>query len=90
MTRVLAVAAAMTVFGCSGGQGATEDRDTGAEAVLIGGDSLYVADADDNTIKRFDATTGQYKGAFVKKGNSPLKGPMGLIVESHGDLLIAN
>ncbi|MDC0666347.1 hypothetical protein [Nannocystis radixulma] len=53
-------------------------------------DSLYAADPSDNTVKRFDADTGAFQGVFVRKGNSPLKGPRGLIFDSDGDLLIAN
>src|SRR5260221_12511843 len=53
-------------------------------------DSLYVGDASDNTVKAFDADTGAPEGAFVKKGNSPIKGPRGLIFNSDGDLLISN
>jgi hypothetical protein len=53
-------------------------------------DSLYVGDATDNTVKAFDADTGTFQGEFVKKGNSPIKGPMGLIFNSEGDLLVSN
>ncbi len=53
-------------------------------------DSLYVGDQSDNTVKRFDADTGAFQGAFVNKGNSPIKGPRGLIFNLDGDLLIAN
>lgn len=53
-------------------------------------DSLYVGDQQDNTIKRFDAATGEFQGAFVKKGNSPLKGPRGLVFNPDGDLLVSN
>jgi hypothetical protein len=41
-------------------------------------DSLYVGDASDNTIKRFDATTGAFQGALVKS-SAGLHGPMGLV-----------
>jgi DNA-binding beta-propeller fold protein YncE len=53
-------------------------------------DSLYVGDQSDNTVKHFDADTGEFLGEFVKKGNSPLKGPRGLIFNSDGDLLVSN
>lgn len=53
-------------------------------------DSLYVGDQSDNTVKRFDATSGAFLGEFVKKGNSPVKGPRGLIFNAEGDLLVSN
>jgi DNA-binding beta-propeller fold protein YncE len=55
-------------------------------------DSLYIGDGADNTVKRFDAGTfpGTFQGEFVKKGNSPIKGPRGLIFNSDGDLLVSN
>jgi DNA-binding beta-propeller fold protein YncE len=53
-------------------------------------DSLYVADGSDNTVKRFHADTGAFQGEFVKKGNSPIKGPRGLIFNAEGDLLVSN
>ncbi|AYC35167.1 hypothetical protein D3880_22315 [Pseudomonas cavernae] len=53
-------------------------------------DSLYVGDQSDNTVKRFDAVTGAFLGEFVKKGNSPIKGPRGLIFNSDDDLLVSN
>ncbi|HEY0793873.1 MAG TPA: hypothetical protein VGD78_22615 [Chthoniobacterales bacterium] len=59
-------------------------------ALLIGGitktsradegrDFLYVGDGSDNTVKRFDAHTGAYNGAFVSPGSGGLDGPRGLI-----------
>jgi glucose/arabinose dehydrogenase len=59
-------------------------------ALPTGADSLYVGDGSDNTIKRFDADTGVFQGAFVKKGNSPIKGPRGIIFDLDGDLLVSN
>ena len=65
-------------------------------ALLIGlapashADSLYIGDQTDNTVKRFDADSGEYLGEFVKKGNSPIKGPRGLIFTPAGELLISN
>lgn len=53
-------------------------------------DSLYIGDGNDNTVKRFDADTGDFQGELVRKGNSPIKGPMGLIFDWVGDLLLAN
>jgi DNA-binding beta-propeller fold protein YncE len=60
---------------------------TAGLALLAGGssptraataDSLYIGDASDNTIKRFDATTGAFQGALVKS-SAGLHGPMGLV-----------
>ena len=82
--------AALMMIGCGAGEEVTAGEGSGVTASAIGGDSLYVADLGDDTIKRFDASTGEYKGVFVKKGHSPLKGPVGLIVDSNGDLLISN
>lgn len=53
-------------------------------------DSLYTGDQGDNTVKRFDADTGAFLGEFVKKGNSPIKGPRGLIFNEDGNLLVSN
>lgn len=53
-------------------------------------DSLYIGDQSDNTVKRFDAVTGEYQGEFIKKGNSPIKGSRGLIFNGDGDLLVSN
>jgi sugar lactone lactonase YvrE len=50
-------------------------------------DSLYIGDSSDNTIKRFDATTANFQGIFVKGG---IKGPMGLIFDSQGNLIVSN
>lgn len=35
-------------------------------------------------------STGKFLGEFIKKGNSHIKGPMGLIFNSEGDLLVSN
>ena len=53
-------------------------------------DSLYIGDQTDNTVKRFDADTGEFLGEFIKKGHGPLKGPRGLIFTPAGDLLVSN
>lgn len=51
-------------------------------------DSLYIGDASDNTIKRFDATTANtFQGIFSKGG---IKGPMGLIFDLAGNLIVSN
>src|SRR5262249_49155657 len=55
-------------------------------------DSLYVGSAGDNTVKRYDSTTGAYQGAFVSRdsGGPPLYGPRDLIFNQSGDLLVSN
>ena len=52
-------------------------------------DSLYIGDGSDNTIKRFDATTvtNNFQGIFAKGG---MKGPMGLVFDLNGDLIVSN
>jgi hypothetical protein len=54
------------------------------------GDSLYIGDGNDNTVKRFDATTGAYEGTFVASGSGGLNGPRGLIFGEGHDLLAVN
>lgn len=59
-------------------------------------DFLYVGDAGDNTVKRFDAKTGVYQGIFVAQNSSVsitgqlIFGPRGLIFNPQGDLLLVN
>jgi outer membrane protein assembly factor BamB len=64
-------------------------------------DSLYIGDANDNTVKSFDASTGNYVGIFVTKNGCPanpgstpplgcLYGPRGLVFDSQGHLLVAD
>jgi hypothetical protein len=67
-------------------------------------DSLYVGDSNDNTVKRFDAGTGNYLGVFVNHNGCPqnppsapppgcLYGPTGLIFDGQGPeghLLVAD
>jgi DNA-binding beta-propeller fold protein YncE len=66
-------------------------------ALLAGGttissraDSLYVGDAGDNTVKRYDATSGAYQGVFVSRSNGGLHGPAGLIFDQSINLELAN
>jgi hypothetical protein len=54
------------------------------------GDSLYIGDGNDNTVKRFDAATGAYEGTFVASGSGGLDGPRGLIFGESHDLLAVN
>src|SRR5689334_20629434 len=42
-------------------------------------DSLYVGDAGHNSVRRFDAATGQDLGNFVTPGNGGLNGPRGIL-----------
>jgi DNA-binding beta-propeller fold protein YncE len=53
-------------------------------------DSLYIGDVSDNTVKRFDATTGAFLGPFVTGGSGGLDGPRGLIFNHPGQLLVSN
>lgn len=53
-------------------------------------DSLYVGDAADNTVKRFDASSGQFLGAFVKRSLAGLHGPRGLILDAANNLTIVD
>lgn len=60
-------------------------------------DILYIADVQDNSIKRFDAETGRFLdkkiGALVSPGSNGLDGPRGMIIDkSHGvdDLIVVN
>jgi glucose/arabinose dehydrogenase len=84
------IVAALLALGCGAGEDLTSSQGSDVQNAVIGSDSLYVGDAGDNTIKRFDAQSGAYQGTFVKKGHSPLKGPMGMLVDENGDLLISN
>src|SRR5262245_54152072 len=53
-------------------------------------DSLYIGDGADNTIKRYDATTGAFISVFVTSGSGGLDGPRGILFDDHGHLLVAN
>jgi hypothetical protein len=53
-------------------------------------DSLFVGDASDNTVKRFDATTGAYQGTLVAPGSGGLHDPRGLIFGQGHDLLVVS
>jgi hypothetical protein len=54
------------------------------------GDSLYIGDGNDNTVKQFDATTGALLGTFVASGSGGLDGPRGLIFGEGHNLLAVN
>jgi DNA-binding beta-propeller fold protein YncE len=53
-------------------------------------DSLYVGDASDNTVKSFNASTGEYLSTTVKQSLSGLHGPRGLLIDSGGNLLVSD
>jgi DNA-binding beta-propeller fold protein YncE len=53
----------------------------------LGLDYLYVGDGSDNTVKRFDAITGDFLGTFAK---GHIKGPRGLLFDREGNLLVSN
>jgi len=77
---------------------------TGAKAASLLTDSLYIGDGNDNTIKRFDASTGKYLGVFVTNNGCPanppsspplgcLYGPRGLVFDGpppSGHLLVVD
>jgi sugar lactone lactonase YvrE len=50
-------------------------------------DVLYVGDTADDTVKRFDAQTGQFLGTFIPEGT--LHGPRG-ILHAGGNFLVSN
>ena len=50
---------------------------------------LYIGDVGDDTVKSFDAKTGDYLGDLVTSGSGGLSGTMGLIF-SGGKLVLAN
>ncbi len=52
-------------------------------------DSLYIGDDSDFTVKRFDAASGAFLGAFVKSTGG-LHGPRGLIFDSAGELIVSD
>jgi DNA-binding beta-propeller fold protein YncE len=54
------------------------------------GDTLYVADVADDSVKRFDVKTGEFKGTFVSSASGGLFGPRGLIFDRKGELLVVN
>jgi DNA-binding beta-propeller fold protein YncE len=53
-------------------------------------DYLYIGDGSDDTVKTFDAETGQYLGIFVTQESGNLHGPRGLIFDHHHNLLVTN
>ena len=54
-------------------------------------DTLYVGDIFDDTVKLYDANTGQYIRTLFASGSGGLKGPMGLLIEKTGkELWVVN
>ena len=58
-------------------------------------DLLYIGDqtdsgASDSTVKRFDATTGNFRGTFVTSNSGLLHGPRGIIFDHPGRLDVVN
>jgi hypothetical protein len=53
-------------------------------------DFLDIGDAGDNTIKRFDATTGSFLGIFGGTIGNILRGPRGLVIDPTQDLLVSD
>ena len=59
--------------------------------LLSGGhDILDIADTSDNSVKQFDAKTGDYVGTLVAPGSGGLAGPRGVILRNDGQLLVVN
>jgi DNA-binding beta-propeller fold protein YncE len=51
---------------------------------------LYIGDSSDDTVKRFNAFTGQENDPFVTSGSGGLRGPAGIIFDRMGNLLVSN
>src|ERR1700736_4686674 len=98
---------AIAAVSCGGGgkttPSAVSNQDanrSAANARASGADVLYVGDASDNSVKRFDATTGTFIDIFVTQNSSgtgpgmPIHGPMGILSVQKGNsnstLLLAN
>src|SRR5262249_35597382 len=69
---------------------ALEDRSLLSTGSSVVADTLYIGDGNDNTVKRFDASTGAYEGTFVTSGSGGLLGPRGLIFGERHNLLVLN
>ncbi|TFW27542.1 hypothetical protein E4O92_23735 [Massilia horti] len=62
----------------------------GSTGFALGQDSLYIGDGSDGSVKRFNAVTGAYLGAYVPPNtNLKLRGPMGLLFDNE-NLLVSN
>ena len=60
------------------------------ESIMNSQGFLFIGDARDNTVKRFNAETGEFSGTFVSTGRGHLKGPRGLVFNHDGNLLVTN
>lgn len=53
-------------------------------------DSLYIGDAKDSTVKRFDVPSGEFGDTLVTHDSGGLNSPRGLLFDQTGNLLVAN
>jgi glucose/arabinose dehydrogenase len=53
-------------------------------------DSLYIGDAKDGSVQRFDVPTGDFGDIFVPSGRGGLHEPRGMVFDSEGNLLVVN
>lgn len=61
----------------------------GLTTAAVRADILYVGDATDSTVKRYDATTGAFIDVFVTSGSGGINQPHGLVFGSDGNLYAA-
>lgn len=59
-------------------------------AALAQADNLYIGDASDDSVRRFDATTGAFVDTFVSPGSGGLFGVRGMIFDSDHNLLVVD
>lgn len=78
LTSLIAVGIGLVALALAARAGAPQTTDT-----------LYIGDGGDDTVKQFNAKTGEYLGAFVTPGSGGLNGPRGLIF-TQGRLILAN
>jgi sugar lactone lactonase YvrE len=64
--------------------------DGGFAANVRAGEQLFVADWENNTILRFDGTSGNYIGTMATSANSFLSQPDGMALGPNGNLYVAN
>lgn len=55
-----------------------------------GKDFLYIGDRADDTVKQFDANSGNFISNFVSSGSGGLHGPGGILFEKNGNFLVSN
>lgn len=61
-----------------------------AVTIALAQDSLYIGDRGDNTVKRFDATSGAFQSVFVNRSRNGLKSPAGLVFDPGGNLIVSD